>query len=383
MPHVRGATPRRTRARSVVSTTLTLVVLAAAARASTVRPSFAETTFASGLTRPSAMAFAPDGRLFICEQGGRLRVVENGVLLPAPFVQITVDANGERGLLGVAFDPQFPSNGYVYVHYTAPTPTPHNRVSRFTANGNVALAASEVILLELDALSGATNHNGGALHFGRDGKLYVGVGDNANGANAQTLGNRLGKILRVNADGTIPADNPFNATASGVNRAIWALGLRNPFSFAFHPVTGRMLINDVGASTWEEINEGVAGANYGWPNTEGPTSNPAYRAPIYAYQHNAGTVRGCAISGGAFYAGVPQQYPESYADTYFFGDYCGSWVNQLGPGNALVTPTFASGTVAAVVDVHVGPDGAVYYLARGTGGASGMVMRIAYTADLR
>ncbi len=220
------------------------------------------------------MQFAPDGRLFICQQSGKLRVVQNGTLLATPFLTVPVNDAGERGLLGVAFDPDFETNNFVYVYYTATSPNIHNRLSRFTANGNVAVPGSEVVLLNLNALSGATNHNGGAIHFGNDGKLYIAVGDNANSANSQTLGNLLGKILRINRDGSIPANNPFFGTASGVNRAIWALGLRNPFTMAFERSTGRLFINDVGEVSWEEINEGVAGANYGWPTVEGPSSNP-------------------------------------------------------------------------------------------------------------
>ena len=172
---------------------------------------FTETQYGSTLSpgSPTAMAFSPDGRLFVCLQGGQLRVIKNGALLATPFVSLTVDSIGERGLLGVTFDPNFSSNQFVYVYYTVPGAPAHNRVSRFTANGDVAAAGSETVILELDNLSSATNHNGGAIHFGPDGKLYVGVGENANAANAQTLNNRLGKILRINADGTIPADNPL------------------------------------------------------------------------------------------------------------------------------------------------------------------------------
>ena len=151
-------------------------------------------------------------------------MVKDGALLSTPFLTVTVSSSGERGLIGVTLDPAFATNGYVYVYYTATTPAIHNRVSRFTANGDVALAGSEVVLLDLNNLSSATNHNGGALHFGPDGKLYVAAGDNATSSNAQTLSNLLGKILRINADGTIPTDNPFFGTATGVNRAIWAMG---------------------------------------------------------------------------------------------------------------------------------------------------------------
>ena len=299
---------------------------------------FAETQVASGLSSPTAMAFAPDGRLFVCQQGGQLRVIKNGTLLAAPFLTVTVSSSGERGLLGVAFDPDFASNHFVYVYYTATTPAVHNRVSRFTANGDVAVPGSETILLELNNLSSATNHNGGAMHFGPDGKLYIAVGENANSANAQTLGNLLGKILRINRDGSIPADNPFFNQATGVNRAIWALGLRNPFTFAFQPGTGRMFINDVGEGTWEEINDGMAGANYGWPSTEGPTTNPAHRGPIFYYGHGSGGTTGCAITGGAFYNPATLQFPPQYEGQYFFADFCSGWIRRLDPA----TPPRAS-----------------------------------------
>src|SRR5687768_2735339 len=150
--------------------------------AAAIPSGFTETQIVSGLASPTAMAFAPDGRIFVALQGGQLRVIKNGALLPTPFLTVTVSSSGERGLLGVAFDPAFATNGFVYVYYTATTPAIHNRLSRFTANGDVAVAGSETVLLELNNLSSATNHNGGALHFGPDGKLYVAVGENANSA---------------------------------------------------------------------------------------------------------------------------------------------------------------------------------------------------------
>jgi glucose/arabinose dehydrogenase len=281
------------------------------------------------------MQFAPDGRLFICEQTGRLRVVKDGALLTTPFLTVTVSSSGERGLLGVAFDPAFASNHFVYVYYTATTPAVDNRISRFTANGDVAVAGSEVVIFELDNLSSATNHNGGALAFGPDGKLYAAVGENANSANAQSMTNVLGKMLRINKDGTIPTDNPFAGSASGKNRAIWALGLRNPFTFAFNPSGGEMFINDVGQSTWEEINDGVAGSNYGWPDTEGMTSDPRFRSPRYAYNHSGGA---CAISGGAFYSPLTPQFPSDYSRDYFFADYCGGWIRRLDTSDATRCP---------------------------------------------
>mgnify|MGYP006273465887 CR=1 FL=1 len=341
---------------------------------------FSQTTLVSGLASPTAMAIAPDGRIFIATQGGQLRVVKDGALLPTPFVTLTVSSSGERGLIGVTLDPAFTTNGYVYVTYTATTPAVHNRVSRFTASGDVALTGSEVVLLDLNNLSSATNHNGGALHFGPDGKLYVAAGDNATSSNAQTLSNLLGKILRINADGTIPTDNPFFGTATGVNRAIWAMGLRNPYTFAFRPGTGRMFINDVGQNTYEEIDDGIAGANYGWPNSEGPTTTAGETGPVYWYGHGTGATLGCAITGGTFYAPGTVQFPASYVGSYFFADYCGNWINRIDPANGYAVSTFATG-ITAPVDLRVAADGSLYYLARGTGSTTGVLGRIASTTS--
>jgi glucose/arabinose dehydrogenase len=326
--------------------------------AATLPAGFTETQI-GGLSSPTAMEIAPDGRVFVCLQGGQLRVIKNGALLPAPFLTVSVDPSGERGLLGVAFDPNFTTNNFVYVYYTVPSSPRHNRVSRFTANGDVALAGSEQIILELDSLS-ATNHNGGAIHFGPDGKLYIAVGENAVGSNAQTLANLLGKMLRINADGSIPSDNPFFNTASGKNRAIWTLGLRNPFTFAFQPGTGRMFINDVGAGTWEEINDGIAGSNYGWNITEGPTTNPAFRSPIFAYGHGIGPTTGCAIAGGTFYNPTTVQFPSSFIGKYFFADLCSGWIRVLDPSNN-TAEGFATG-IGQPVDLKVAADGSLYYL---------------------
>jgi glucose/arabinose dehydrogenase len=359
----------------------TIAALAAATAAPTLSAAtlpagFSETQIATGISAPTAMTFAPDGRIFVCQQGGSLRVIKNGILLATPFVTLTVNSSGERGLLGVAFDPNFASNQYVYVYYTATTPAIHNRISRFTANGDVALPGSEVVILELNNLSGATNHNGGAIHFGPDGRLYAGVGENANGPNAQTLNNLLGKILRLNPDGTIPEDNPFYNIATGNNRAIWALGLRNPFTFAFQPGTGRMFINDVGQDTWEEINDGIPASNYGWPDTEGPTGNPQYRSPLFYYGHGDNGTTGCAIAGGAFYNPSIVTFPIEYLGDYFFADFCSGWIRRFDPNGGSISD-FAM-DIASPVDLMVGPDGSLYYLARGGGG----LFRIDYAANI-
>jgi uncharacterized protein (TIGR03437 family) len=354
-----------------------LVLLASLSlKAATLPAGFTETQVTTGLSNPTAMAFAPDGRLFITQQGGQLRVIKNGTLLPTPFLTVPVDSSGERGLLGIAFDPNFAANQFVYVYYTATTSATHNRVSRFTANGDVAVAGSEVVILDLNNLSGATNHNGGALHFGPDGKLYIATGENAQPLNSQTLNNLLGKILRINSDGTIPTDNPFFNIAAGVNRAIWALGLRNPYTFAFQSGTSRMFINDVGQSAWEEINDGIGGSNYGWPNSEGATSNPNYRTPLFSYAHGGPTsTTGCAITGGAFYNPAFSQYPSQFVGKYFFADFCNGWIRLLDPSNNTASD-FASG-IASPVDLQIGPDGLLYYLARG----NGAVFRINFPAN--
>jgi len=271
---------------------------------------------------------------------------------------------GERGLLGVTTHPGFLTNGWIYVYHTMLTPNIHNRVTRFTAHGDAPLANSKTIIFELDDLSAATNHNGGAIHFGRgDGKLYVAVGENANSANSQSLSNVLGKILRLNDDGTIPLDNPFYSTASGKNRAIWALGLRNPFTFAFQPATGRMFINDVGENTWEEINEGLPGANYGWPETEGPTTDPRFSGPLFAYLHGSGSTTGCAITGGTFYNPPIVGFPPDYVGKFFFADLCSGWIRRYDPATGTAQP-FATGIANGVVDLKVGGRGFLYYLTR-------------------
>ena len=323
----------------------------------------------TGVSSATAMAQAPDGRFFVAEQGGALRVVKNAALLPTPMLSLTVDSSGERGLIGVALHPSFATNGFVYLYYTTAENGRHNRVSRFTASGDTA--GSELKMIELPALSSATNHNGGAMHFGVDGKLYVAVGDNANSANAPLLTSVFGKMLRFNDDGTIPTDNPFNATTSGQAKAIWALGLRNPFTFAIQPGTGRMHINDVGQSTWEEINLGVPGANYGWPASEGADNLGAgVTGPLFTYKHSAaspagsgtgGFFVGFAIAGGAFYPNAAP-FPAAYRNSYYFADYVSKFVGRY---DWINNATYAFATVSGdPVDLVAGADGALYLLTR-------------------
>lgn len=324
---------------------------------------FEETAIAEGINGATAMDFAPDGRLFVCEQTGALRIVKNDVLLPLPFLRVKVDSSWERGLLGVAFDADFAKNHFVYVNYISPEPYPHHRISRFTADGDRVAPGSEVILFEGDnqeKLGGGVKngHQGGAIHFGPDGKLYVAIGDQTAGAPAQDLHTLQGKILRLNRDGSIPKDNPFVRQTTGKYRAIWALGLRNPFTFAFQPGSGRMFINDVGGAN-EEINVGAAGANYGWPTVEhGPTNDRRFRGPIHWYKESS-------IAGGAFYDPKRRQFPKKHVGKYIFADFKQGWIKSLDPEHPKDVRDFLTGLGnLSVVDIKIADDGSLYYLRR-------------------
>jgi len=337
---------------------------------------FNELTYASGFSEPTAMAFAPDGRLFICEKTGKVRVVSAaGVLQTAAFIDLTsrISQGNERGLLGIAFDPNFASNRFLYVFYSANSPAPHSRVSRLTAsasNPNVAEAGSEVEIFNMSNLSSNDNHNGGAIHFGKDGKLYVASGDNRDPANATRMTNTHGKIHRINPDGSIPPDNPTSfrsntgatlTPAAGMG-TMWAIGFRNPFTFGVQPGTGRIFANDVGEGSAEEISDITnGGGNYGWPTCEGfcGTLNANLIEPLYEYGHG----EGCAITGGAFYNPPAAQFPASYVGKYFFADLCSNWIRLFDPSNNTATG-FGTG-FSGPVDFAVGPDGALYVLMNG------------------
>jgi glucose/arabinose dehydrogenase len=360
---------------AAVGTLLTLAI-GPAWGAVTLPLGFTQSRVASGLMGPTDMEFAPDGRLFVAEEAGKVRIAKpDGTMTTFLDISAKVDTIGERGLMSIAFDPNFATNHYVYLHYTqkatATTPA-HNRVVRVTASGGKAVVGSERLIFRLPN-QGADRHMGGAIDFGKDGKLYISTGDNVSSNKAQSLGNLLGKMLRINKDGTIPSGNPFYAAASGQNRAIWALGLRNPFKFAFKPGTTTLFINDVGANTWEEINQGAAGANYGWPFYEGPESDAKYRPPIYAYRHGSTNTTGCSITGGAFYNPTTVQFPGGYVGDYFFAEYCNGWIRRYDPATDTASG-FATG-LSGVVDLEVRKNGELYYLSRGS---TGSVNKIRY-----
>lgn len=338
-----------------------------------------QTNFITGLNRPTAMAFAPDGRLFITEQGGTVRIVTTAnQLLATPFVTLSgVTNDQERGLLGIAFDPQFTINRYIYLFYT---PGAFSRLSRITAdvsNPNVAAAGSLTTLFEYGNFSG--NHRGGDIHFGPDGYLYLALGDAGEPTNSQSVSSFDGKILRLNkADGSAAPGNPTTfqntsgqtLTPTGIYTRLWAIGLRNPYRFSFQDGTGTMRINDVGAGAFEEVNNGVAGSNYGWPTCEGQCSNAFARNPIYTHVRGVDPLDGCAITGGAWQSGG--MFPASYANDYFVIDYCRTWVK-----NIRVDDT--SGVLPVTIpldsaDLKFAPDGSLLV----AGNGSGSIARITY-----
>ncbi len=329
---------------------------------------FGQVVVATGMKVATAVAFAPDGRIFVTEQTGNIRIIKNNTLLPTPFANVSTTPEGERGLLGIAIDPDFSINKYVYVYYTAIGSPVRNRISRFTATTDVAAAGSETIILNLDPLSTATIHNGGAIHFGKDGKLYVAVGENANQPAAQNLDTYHGKLLRINKDGSVPEGNPF-PTGSEQRRRIWAYGLRNPFTFSVDRESGKIFVNDVGHGLWEEINDAtVGGRNFGWPTTEGmfnQATHPNLSNPIYAYAHGSGDAIGCAIVGGAYVSPSNTNYPANYRGRYFFQDFCNNWINTIDVSAPTTTrSTFATSMISNSLGMTMGPDGYIYYLAR-------------------
>lgn len=348
---------------------------------------FVEEQIATGLD-PTTMTLAPDGRIFIAEKKGQILIVRDREVLPDPFLVLTLDNSNERGLSGIALDPNFEENNYVYVYYTV-LGVSHNRVSRFTANDDLAIPGSEKVLLEIDPLSGSI-HNAGAMEFGADGTLYISTGEGAQPTNSQDMNTLLGKILRINSDGSIPEDNPFYNELEGKYRAIWASGFRNPFSMAIEHSTGRIFSCDVGSFLYEEVNAVEKGKNYGWSILEGPRTDEEvpenYQDPFYSYHHGIG----CSVIGAAFYSPENKTFPEKYHDKFFFGDYCKGYIKVLNPQSGEVEETFATG-VNRPLNFMVTPEGDFYYLERaGLGGGSevdntassnGALWKISYTGN--
>ncbi len=305
-----------------------------------------------GLAFPVDLTTPPgDTRLFVAEKGGRIRIIENGTLRPAAFLDLTgrVSTGGEQGLLGLAFDPAYATNGRFVVNYT--NTAGDTRISAFRVSADPALADpnSETVILAVD--QPFANHNGGQLAFGPDGHLYIGLGDGGDGGdpmdNAQSLATLLGKLLRIDLDAAspyaVPADNPFAAVAAARSE-IWSYGLRNPWRFSFDRLNGDLYIGDVGQNEREEIDVSPAasgagrGANYGWDIMEAgrcfePPSgcDPAGLVlPAVEYDHGDG----CSVTGGYVYRGsaIP-----ALQGTYFYSDFCSGWVRSFRFAGGAVT----------------------------------------------
>jgi glucose/arabinose dehydrogenase len=415
-----------------------LAIAAPAAPAGSAPPGFVVERVVGELDAPAAVSFADDGRMFVVEKGGVIRVFANGRLLPTPFIDLSAEVNNyhEHGLLGMTLHPDFPAQPYLYVLYTYDPPgvakdAPGGRVARverITANANntnVAAAGPgmRTVLLGRNADASAITdpnaspsltcwrngarvedcipqdsrrHAIGTLAFGPDGALYLGNGDSDRlPGGPHDPANHIGSILRINptTGGGLPT-NPFydGNPASNVSKT-WAHGLKNPFRFSIDPVSGQMFIADVGAQSWEAIHLGQAGKNYGWPCYEGGSHvygtyqntglcQSVYaqgpRTPIYTYQH---TAAGGSVTGGDWYHGAA--YPPVYRGKYFFADYAQGWVKYLEPngsGGYTASPFLddggAGGTTAGIVQLTSGPNGDLYWVSITNGG----VYRLRYGA---
>ncbi len=333
-------------------------------------------TIASGLSSPvDLQSPAGDSRQFVVEQPGRIRIIQNGQLVSTPFLDIRskVGSGGERGLLGLAFHPNFATNRFFYVNYT--DLSGDTRVERYTvpaATPNIADPATAKLIITID--QPASNHNGGQLQFGPDGKLYIGMGDGGGGGDtdnhAQNRGDLLGDLLRVDVDAGdpygIPADNPY-ATSTQFRGEIWAYGLRNPWRFSFDRTSGLLFVADVGQNEFEEINAvsaTQANINYGWRLMEGAHCfNPSncntngLQLPVHEYSHNDG----CSVTGGYVYRGsaIP-----GIVGHYFYSDFCSGFLKSFRVVNGAATDhrTWSVGDLGNVLSFGVDAAGELYVL---------------------
>ena len=361
---------------------------------------------------PVGFAFLPDGRIVLIEKdSGNVRLAAAGSSTSALIFTVpNVTPGGERGLLGVAVDPQWPARPYLYFHSTQAGDVIH--ITRYTASGQLTNPASTAItlgspfVLMNDILDLFANHNGGTLRFGPDGHLYVSIGEDSRGCDAQDLTILRGKILRLKVSGLpdgaggppaksalTPADNPFPG-ADANERLVYAFGLRNPFRFTIDPRTNDLFIGDVGYNTWEEMDElvyaGYTGNNYGWPEWEGTLQDPdpatadcstgPFVAPIYVYPNPPGPPV-AAVTGGPLYRPNPHStysFPRAYDGDLFLCEFYAGWMRRLvrsGGGWALASPvpgqpdaTNWATNLGNVADAQVGPDGALYLLVMVNGG---------------
>jgi glucose/arabinose dehydrogenase/regulation of enolase protein 1 (concanavalin A-like superfamily) len=319
-------------------------------------PGFAKKQLAGGLNHPVEFVFAPNGDIYIGEQAGTILIYRNGAVLSTPLGTISTDGSSEKGLLGLALDPNYATNGYIYASYT--TLDEHAQLSRFTVQNDTLNLASEVVYMKGNQLQNS-HHSGNDLHVGPDGKLWWSVGDNVPSiTNAQTLTNIYGKILRFNLDGSIPSDNPF-LHVPGAVPAIYAYGLRNPWRFTFLP-NGQAMTEDTGSSYWEELNTIQPGGNYGWDFNEGNCASCGYINPAYAYGHLP--IDGAAAAIAAYSGPV---FPKQYDNVVFFGDYNRQDIEAVTfdpTYHTEISDTVFDNAAGTICDLQEGPDGNLYFV---------------------
>jgi glucose/arabinose dehydrogenase len=335
--------------------------------ATTLPPGFIEELVTSKLLGPMSMAWGPGSDLWVGGAQGHIYLLhlETGANAhasePILVAQLPVSEQGERGVLGIAVDPDYAQNSHIWVFYSKRDPPFRNRLSRFRHAGDRLV--EETVVLETPDLVNDV-HNGGCLRFASDKTLFIATGDDGQGnATSQDAHDLRGKILHINRDGSPAAGNPFLNGQEGEPR-VWALGLRNPWRFNFQPISEVMFVTDVGGNKYEEVNLGLAGANYGWQIAEGPEP-PGLRGityPIYSYPHTSPLGHGI-IGGDHAPAG---NFPVTYQGNYFFGDVATSELFRMvldERNQPRSVERFASGLPNGPVDIQFGPDGALYYLA--------------------
>jgi glucose/arabinose dehydrogenase len=305
-------------------------------------------TFVTNLQIPWSLAFAPDGRMFLTERPGRVRIVQNGTLLPAPALTLPdVRAQGEGGLLGIALHPQFAQNRFVYIVYTAVAPSGAvNRVVRYREVGNT-LGEAAVLF---DDIPGADIHDGARLRFGPDGKLYLTMGDAAVASTAQDLASLNGKIFRMNDDGSRPDDNPMVSL-------LYSYGHRNPQGIDWHPLSGDLWESEHGQTGNDEINIVLPGRNYGWPVIEGSETRTGMERPVLFFSPSV------APSGMSFYRGAAIP---AFTNNLFVATLRGQHLLRIvldpqNPRRVVSTERLLDGRLGRLRDVVWGPDGALYF----------------------
>ncbi len=318
-----------------------LLVLVPLALVSTATPVAAEPSVvrvAGDLAFPTNMAFALDGRIFFTEkETGNVRIIRDGRLLPHPFVQLSVEGSAERGLLGIALDPDFERQPWVYLYYSEAGGA-SNRIIRVRAEGGSAGEIDPLITL-LPAVAGY--HNGGDMAFGPDGKLYAVTGEAHDPERAQDPNDLGGKVLRLDPDGSVPDDNPL-----GPDNPVYALGIRNSFGLCFDPATGDLWETENGPASDDEVNRIVAGGNYGWPDQLGLGGEPRFIDPALDFS-GVIVATGCAVTSGGRWL--------------YFGSYLnGLYRARLLPDGSADSPELVAGVGANVTDVARAPDGSIY-----------------------